>query len=303
MLYAQTNQPYPNRIQLVLAPFVGPFVQDGPLGAFDPRRDLQVYVDGALTKVQSFSFDAVNNRYLLFMATTINLQGVIQVIYHVSSPSFVSQSSVIVSTSLVVSPNPVYATRPVVLTATVTSNIGTPTGTVQFYDGATPIGSPQTLVSGAASFTDSSLAIGTHSLFAAYTPSGPPFVVSTSNVVSETINVAPTSLFLAVSPNPTYLTAPVVLTATATSPFGTPTGTVQFYDGVTPIGGPQTLVSGVATYTTGTGSPPLSLSEGVHSLSAVYTPSGLPFVSSISNVVSEDIVVFQTMTVLVVTQI
>jgi hypothetical protein len=87
-MYAQTNGPYPNRIQLVLSPFVGPFVQDGPLGTFDPRRDLEVYVDGVLVSVQTFSFDPVNNRYLLYTAQAINLQGNIQIVHHVPSPPF-----------------------------------------------------------------------------------------------------------------------------------------------------------------------------------------------------------------------
>lgn len=90
-MYVQTNQPYSNRIQIVLTPFIGPFVQDGPLGDFDPRRDLQVYVDGVLQVIQSFSYDAINNRYLLFMQNSINLQGVVQIVYHVASPSFQGQ--------------------------------------------------------------------------------------------------------------------------------------------------------------------------------------------------------------------
>src|SRR5271168_854619 len=93
-MIAETNQPYPNRIQLVLAPYVGPLVQDGPLGAFDPRHDLEVYVDGVLQTVQTFSFDQANNRYLLFLATAFNLQGVIQIVYHVPSPSFEATNSV-----------------------------------------------------------------------------------------------------------------------------------------------------------------------------------------------------------------
>jgi hypothetical protein len=92
-MFAQTNAPYPNRIQIVLAPFVGPFVQDGPLGEFDPRRDLQVYVDGVLQPVQTFSFDETNNRYLLFMQNAINLQGVIQIVHHVPSPPFQFQTN------------------------------------------------------------------------------------------------------------------------------------------------------------------------------------------------------------------
>ena len=86
----ETNGPYPNRIQLLLAPVLGPFIQNGPLGAFDPRRDLEVYVDGKLIPVQTFSFDANNNRYLLFMDQAINLQGVVQVVHHMPSPPFIS---------------------------------------------------------------------------------------------------------------------------------------------------------------------------------------------------------------------
>jgi len=113
-LYAQTNAPYPNRVQLVLganatynvtatsvadptksdtvpvivdAP-VEPLIQNGPLGAFDPARDLRVYVDGVPVPVLTSYFDALNSRYLLYMSSTFNLRGVIQVIHHVPSPPF-----------------------------------------------------------------------------------------------------------------------------------------------------------------------------------------------------------------------
>jgi hypothetical protein len=92
-MYAETNQPYPNRIQLVCTPFVGPFVQDGPLGAFDPRRDIEVWIDGVLTPVQTFTFDVANNRYLLYMSAAFNLQGVIQLVHHVPDPPFSFQTN------------------------------------------------------------------------------------------------------------------------------------------------------------------------------------------------------------------
>lgn len=317
-MYAQTNAPYPNRIELVLAPFVGPFVQPGPLGAFDPRRDLQVYVDGVLQIVQTFSFDQVNNRYLLYMATAINVQGVIQIIYHVPSPPFVGGFGVPSSSTLLMVSSTLIGwgvswgnswggstyPNPVLLTATITSNVGTPTGTIQFYAGATPIGSPVTVVNGVASFTDSSLMLGANPLFAVYIPSGSPFPASTSNIVEEEVAVFATSTALVVSPNPTYVTNSVVLMATVTAAPAAPsdpTGTVQFYDGATPIGSPQTLVNGIASFTTEIGSPPVSLAVGVHNLTAVYTPNEPYFIGSISNIVSEDIIVFHTMTELVVT--
>ena len=88
MITAQVNAPYQNRIQLLLGDWIGPLFQDGPLGQFDPRRDLEVYVDGLPVPVQGFSFDVINNRYLLFMAAAIDLQGAVQVIHHMPSPPF-----------------------------------------------------------------------------------------------------------------------------------------------------------------------------------------------------------------------
>jgi hypothetical protein len=92
-MQAITNLPYPNRIQLLCTPFQGPFVQDGPLGVFDPRRDLVVWVDGVLTPILTFSYDANNNRYLLYMASPINLQGLIQVVHHMPDPPFSFQTN------------------------------------------------------------------------------------------------------------------------------------------------------------------------------------------------------------------
>jgi hypothetical protein len=90
-MQAITNAPFPDRIQILCAPFIGPFAQDGPLGDFDPRRDLKVFVDGVQIAVRSFAFDTDNNRYLLYMDTSFNLQGVIQIVHHVPSPPFVAQ--------------------------------------------------------------------------------------------------------------------------------------------------------------------------------------------------------------------
>jgi len=95
MLYVQTNGPYANRIALYCAPFIGPFIQPGPgtLGMFNPIRDLQIWIDGAETPIQTWSFDSANNRYLLFTETQINLQGVIQVVHHMPNPPFAAESN------------------------------------------------------------------------------------------------------------------------------------------------------------------------------------------------------------------
>ncbi len=66
-------------------------------------------------------------------------------------------------------PNPSSSGQSVTFTATVTSTAGTPTGTVQFKDGGTNLGSPQTLNgSGVATFSTSSLVVGGHTITADY---------------------------------------------------------------------------------------------------------------------------------------
>jgi len=89
IVQAYTNGVYPNRIQLVItSPFFGPFSQAGPLGAFNPARDLNIYVDGSLQTVQSWAFDTTNNRYLIYFVQVINPQGFVQIVHHVPNPPF-----------------------------------------------------------------------------------------------------------------------------------------------------------------------------------------------------------------------
>lgn len=93
LVEVETNAPYPNRIQVVLENVgdylvVTPLTQMGPLGAFDPRRDLEIYANGSLVPIRSFLYDNTNNRYLLYTGTNIDLQGVIQVIHHTPNPPF-----------------------------------------------------------------------------------------------------------------------------------------------------------------------------------------------------------------------
>ena len=89
MLTAVTNAPYPNRIQLLLGNYIGPLIRPtSPPVEFDPTVDVEVYVDGIPLVIQNASYDAVNNRYLLFANRPFNLQGVIQVVHHMPSPPF-----------------------------------------------------------------------------------------------------------------------------------------------------------------------------------------------------------------------
>lgn len=89
------------------------------------------------------------------------------------------------STALGSSLNPATAGQAVVFTATVTASSGTPTGTVQFLDGATVLGTPA-MTSGVATGSISSLTVGTHSITAVYSGDST-FSSSSSAPLIETI--------------------------------------------------------------------------------------------------------------------
>src|ERR1035437_3252593 len=106
------------------------------------------------------------------------------------------------STTVTSSQNPAYQGASVTFTATV-ATVGShaPTGTVNFNDGATTIGSGTlSTVSGSqvATYTTSTLAVGAHSITAVYV--GDTYNAgSTSSVLTQTINVIPTFTFVSTS--------------------------------------------------------------------------------------------------------
>jgi Big-like domain-containing protein/NHL repeat-containing protein len=197
------------------------------------------------------------------------------------------------STAVTSSMNPAATTDSVSFTATVTQASGTtkPSGTVQFKDGATNIGTPVTLTNGTATSTGQTFSAGTHQITAVYTPADAnAFSASTSPALAEVVN-GPTNNAIATttavtsSKNPALTTDSVTFTATVTQASGTtkPSGTVQFKDGTTNIGTPVTLANGTATSTGQT------LTAGTHQITAVYTPADATFTGSTSPALTQTI--------------
>lgn len=156
------------------------------------------------------------------------------------------------TTALTAGPNPAYATHAVTLTAHVTSTAsGTPTGTVTFFSAGSVLGSAPLAANGTASAVVKFAAASTtpYAITASYSGDSE-FNQSTSAPFEETIQLNPTStVILSISPNPVGAYQQVTLQAkvsSATSPAGTPTGTVAFTaPGVTV--GWATLKGGTAT--------------------------------------------------------
>src|SRR5262249_21708574 len=118
----------------------------------------------------------------------------------------------------------------VTLTATVTpdsGNSGSPTGSVGFKDGSTPVGTAP-VVDGVARLTTVLSGVGDHAIEARY--SGDATFLSSSGLA--TVHVAgPSTTTTLDAPATAALNSPVMLRATTTSAAGTPTGSIDFLDG------------------------------------------------------------------------
>jgi beta-lactam-binding protein with PASTA domain len=163
------------------------------------------------------------------------------------------------TTTVTSSLNPAIAGHLVTFTATVTGS--SPTGTVEFLNGAASLGAPVVLVSGVATFTTSSLQVGTDSISAVYSGDGSN-ATSISPILNETVSLGPTATAVFSSADRATFGQPVTFTAVVTG--DGPTGAVQFLDGATSLGAPAALTGSVASLTTS------SLALGTHSITAVY---------------------------------
>ena len=128
------------------------------------------------------------------------------------------------SVSLTASPTTAVGGAQITLTANVAGGngaSGTPTGTVTFMDtsttpGTTLLGSAN-LNGGIAVLSVASLPVGTHNLQAVYT-GGSTFLSSSSNILPFVVSAQPQTIVFASPPSPVnYGTAPISLSATASS--------------------------------------------------------------------------------------
>jgi hypothetical protein len=132
---------------------------------------------------------------------------------------------------------------------------------VTFNDGTTALGTA-TLSGGSATFTTSSLAIGSHSITVDY-PGDAVYGGSSASALAQVVNKYTTLISVSSGTNPSTFGGSVTFTATVSSSGGTPTGTVTFKDGVTTLGS-GTLAAGSATFATS------ALAVGPHSITAEY---------------------------------
>src|SRR5207302_2182248 len=148
------------------------------------------------------------------------------------------------STSLAANWTTIVPASPVTLTATVTSastpGPGLPSGSVTFRDGSSALGAASVNSSGQAVLTTSALALGSHAITAGYAGSALYAPSSTTSSTTVTVqNAGPWSTQTSLSAAPGQSVAPgtpVVLSASVSAYQGTPSGTLTFLDGSTPLG-------------------------------------------------------------------
>ncbi len=167
--------------------------------------------------------------------------------------------------------NPSRFGQNVTFTATVSTASGTPTGTVNFFDGATNIGSG-TLAGNTATFATSTLTTGSHNITATYNGNANYAASTSSPAITQTVNAPPpatTTTTITSSLNPSTFGQGVMFSVIVTITNGTPadivtSGTVTFYDGATSLGTGQLLGNTSIHYFT------TALAIGSHNITAVY---------------------------------
>ena len=195
-----------------------------------------------------------------------------------ASPASTAISQVVnkaaTTTALASGTNPSVSGQSVTFTATVSvtpPGLGTPTGTINFTDGAVTV-CANVAISGAgiATCTTSTLTAGAaHSITASYGGDAS-FNSSASSVLSQTVNKASSTTALASGANPSASGQPVTFTVTVAPVApggGTLAGTVAFNDGATVVCAAAAVSSGVATCTTSA----LSATGSPHSMTATYS--------------------------------
>jgi hypothetical protein len=229
----------------------------------------------------------VNGTATLTMSPTTAGSYAVTAVYSGDSTIEVSNSAPITQTvnqatsaiTIASSVNPSLYNQTITFTAVVSSNSGTPPGYVTFMDGTNSL-SLVTLSNGNATFSTSGLSLGSHSITANY--AGHQDFTDASASVKQIVNQDPSTTALASGLNPSIAGQSVTYSATVTSQFSTPSGTLTFLDGATSLG-IANLINGVASFTG------LRPTAGTHSITASYNGDNynLPSTTSLVQTVNK----------------
>ncbi|SFR97525.1 Right handed beta helix region [Granulicella pectinivorans] len=146
--------------------------------------------------------------------------------YEHALPKILTASTIILNAT----PSPAEAFQSITLTAQVTAQNATPTGSIVFTANSQPLATLPLDTTGRASFTTTALPAATLPFSATY--SGSATIAPSSDTLTQRIAPATTLLSFAVTPSTADETQSVTLSATVAAPLSTrsPTGQVQFLE-------------------------------------------------------------------------
>jgi hypothetical protein len=186
------------------------------------------------------------------------------------------------ATTLTVAPNPAKALTAITLTSTVSSQFGTPTGSMTFTANGQTLATAALNASGVATATISTLGAGTYTVVATY--SADTNFAASSASAQETVVGADTTTTLTASPNPADLLQTVTFNTMVRAAQGTavPAGTVTLAEGSNVLGTKALDASGNASFSLST------LALGPHTIRASFSSTGNfnPSSASVNEVVT-----------------
>jgi hypothetical protein len=180
-----------------------------------------------------------------------------------------------------VSPSPSFPSQPILVAFRVASPGGTPTGAVTVTDGAVSC-------TASAPASQCSLApptAGSKTLTASY--AGSATFAPSSGTAQQQVILAGTTTTLSSSANPSTPDESVTFTATVTSSFGTPSGSVQFVEGSCPT--PTRIWSVASLDNAGRAGFSTTLSPGTHLMLACYLGNNT-FAPSASDILQQEVI-------------
>lgn len=157
----------------------------------------------------------------------------------------------------------------VTFTANISGGFGTDGATVDFYDDVTLIGS-DTLSSGEATFSTSSLSVGNHPITAVFTADTNNAGSVSTPVLVQVVDKVPTTTSVTSDYLVPFALDTDTITFTATVVGLSPTGTVEFRNSGIPIGNGAVNGAGIATFQTNA----LAGNGTTHTITAHYSGDG-----------------------------
>jgi hypothetical protein len=171
-----------------------------------------------------------------------------------------------VTLTIISTPNPSLVNQNVTFTVTSNATDNTHPGPVTLTDNGNPL--PVTLTpdtNGNAVYTTNALTLGAHTIVASYAGDAT-HLTAQASLTQLVLSAYPTITALTSSLNPSTVGQPVTFTATTSSTYGTPTGSIAFADNGAALPTVALNPAGVAVFTT-------RLSAGSHAITATYLPT------------------------------